>query len=300
MRIVWAGSLYLPDVPAGAEWSTHETLLAWQRAGHDVCFWRHGLRAPYEVEGIPVTGQPPRRCDVVIGQLGHAAQVHAYAGKASSGIAWMTHSSAQLGTGGRGVQYIANSVHVQERMPSAWLLRPHVPCWRYEQGRCGSCATLVNVSDAKGADVLQDLARRMPGQRFLGVRGAWDQQRWRPGVYENLTVWATQPQIRTVLAATRVLLMPSAQESWGRIGVEAACRGIPTIAHPCAGIKESLGDAAVYADRRRPDEWQAQLDEVLAEYRVHSARARRRAARLEQQTGVDQVRVLAQLEEKFG
>jgi hypothetical protein len=46
--------------------------------------------------------------------------------------------------------------------------------------------------------------------------------------------------IREVFRKTRVVLMPSLYESYGRVAVEAACAGIPAIVHPTEGLLESL------------------------------------------------------------
>ena len=51
---------------------------------------------------------------------------------------------------------------------------------------------------------------------------------------------------QSVYARTRLLLMPSRSESFGRVGLEAAASGIPTIASPVEGVPEVLGDCALF------------------------------------------------------
>ena len=41
--------------------------------------------------------------------------------------------------------------------------------------------------------------------------------------------------------------------------VEALAHGIPVIAHPTPGLRESLGFAGTYVDRDNIDAWEAQL-----------------------------------------
>src|SRR5678815_5651953 len=86
-----------------------------------------------------------------------------------------------------------------------------------------------------------------------------------------------------VYARTRILLMPSAYETWGRVGVEAMCSGIPVIAHPTPGLTEALGDAGFFDDRDDVDAWAKtvrRLDDP-AEYRKASRAAFKRAAELD-------------------
>jgi glycosyltransferase involved in cell wall biosynthesis len=49
--------------------------------------------------------------------------------------------------------------------------------------------------------------------------------------------------------------MPSDYESWGRVAVEAMACGIPVIAHPTPGLRESLSWAGTFADRNDPRLW---------------------------------------------
>lgn len=81
--------------------------------------------------------------------------------------------------------------------------------------------------------------------------------------------------------------MPSESETWGMAGVEAMCSGIPVIAHPTPGLKESLGDAGIFVDRDDIDGWVEQLVRLddVREYAAASTAASRRAAELCDRSG---------------
>jgi glycosyltransferase involved in cell wall biosynthesis len=49
--------------------------------------------------------------------------------------------------------------------------------------------------------------------------------------------------------------MPSSYESWGRVAMEAACSGIPVIAAPTPGLKESLDYAGIFAKHDDVADW---------------------------------------------
>src|SRR5690606_19054142 len=93
--------------------------------------------------------------------------------------------------------------------------------------------------------------------RFLGVTGIYGRQQDLAGL-ANVEVipHVPHPEMRgRVYARTRVLLVPSSYESWGRVASEAICSGIPVVAHPTPGLRECLGDAGLFVDRRDVDGW---------------------------------------------
>ncbi|MBQ1167082.1 glycosyl transferase, partial [Streptomyces sp. A73] len=69
-----------------------------------------------------------------------------------------------------------------------------------------------------GGHVLRALAQRIPEQQFVAVRGAYGEQVDYDGL-DNVEVLAQVPgeeMAERVYGRTRVLLMPSSYESWGR------------------------------------------------------------------------------------
>ncbi|MBQ1164600.1 glycosyl transferase, partial [Streptomyces sp. A73] len=80
--------------------------------------------------------------------------------------------------------------------------------------------TLINCNPEKGGHVLRALAQRIPEQQFVAVRGAYGEQVDYDGL-ANVEVLAQVPgeeMAERVYGRTRVLLMPSSYESWGRAG----------------------------------------------------------------------------------
>lgn len=140
--------------------------------------------------------------------------------------------------------------------------------------------TLINLTENKGAKLFYDLARAMRGHSFLAVKGGYDQQMIDSG--PNLTLMDNQSDIRPVYARTRVLLVPSLIETYGRVAVEAMASGIPVIANETAGLREACGDAAVFLDRNQPTEWIAEIKRLddPAYYAKRSKAATERAAYL--------------------
>ena len=126
------------------------------------------------------------------------------------------------------------------------VMHPHVAVSEYATSGTGDAVTLVNLTTSKGAPLFYELARRNPGVRFIGVKGAYGEQVKAPEL-SNLEIWEPQPDIKTVMAETRLLLMPSERETWGRVAIEAACSGIPSICSATRGMLEA-GVAESYLD----------------------------------------------------
>lgn len=139
--------------------------------------------------------------------------------------------------------------------PSESLSEGAMTKWPYD-------VALVNLwdgggggKDGKGAHTFYEMARRFPDKKFLGVVGGYGEQRIE--VHPNVTILPhTSNILEDVYLKTRVLLMPSRYESYGRVAIEGAACGVPTIASPTPGLREALGDRTLYADPDDYDKWE--------------------------------------------
>jgi len=113
--------------------------------------------------------------------------------------------------------------------------------------------TLINLNDNKGGNVFYEIARRMPEKMFLGVKGSYDEQIVQN--VPNVILMDNTPHILPIYQQTRILLMPSAYESWGMTCTEAMCNGIPVICTPTFGLSENAGAAGIYVERDNIDGW---------------------------------------------
>lgn len=160
----------------------------------------------------------------------------------------------------------------------------HPPVWP-EQHRAtpGDMVTLVNLNRHKGVEVFQRLARAFPEVPFLGVTGGHGEQvTW--GMPPNVEIIPqTFNMQRDVWPRTKILIVPSAYESYGMVGPEACASGIVVVAAPTPGLQEALGTAGIFAKRDNRAEWVAKLRRLLtvpAAYEEASAACLRRSAEL--------------------
>jgi glycosyltransferase involved in cell wall biosynthesis len=254
--------MYPPTSLLGSWLSTAECLRYLAELGHDVVVL-HGQRLPeYEREGVRVLGRTEDLgrwvgwADVVISHLGDNQVAARTARRQHKPSVRMVHS-ARPGAD-RLLQGDTLAVFNSHHLEAACRWRGHGivvhPPVRPERYRTtpGTAVTLVNATEAKGAPLFWRLARMMPDVEFLAVRPAIGRIRDRA---PNVVVVDPTEDMRTVYASTRILLMPSRTESWGRVAIEAAVSGIPTIATPTPGAVEALGQAGTFVERADVDGW---------------------------------------------
>ncbi len=197
------------------------------------------------------------------------------------------------------VNVIYNAEHARAAMGWAndgFVLTPPVD-YDYYNGPTGDHVTLINCNENKGGKVAYEIAKRMPDTSFLFVMGSYGTQ-FLPVMYKgvtinidnrpvveglgdlpNVTIMDNTPDIRKVYAMTRVLIMPSAYESWGRVATEAMCSGIPVICTPTPGLRENCGESGIFVQRENIDDWVMEIRKLQSkkEYTKASIKAKKRA-----------------------
>lgn len=275
-------------------------LLDLKKRGHEVKVWirEEAYKFPDQFEGIEIVNANNHPCepeiwhqwaDSIITHLDCSGEVNNATWKAGfqHKVVWVCHNSHLYIDFQRRPGYyrvIYNSQWLKEKMnyPQASIIvRPPVQWQDYEVESSREFITLINCNEAKGGKVLIEMAKRMPERKFLGVLGSY-------GVQEranlpNLTYIPNNPNIKETYAKTRILLMPSSYESWGRVGIEAYSSGIPVIAHPTPGLLESLGHGGLFAMRASADAWQKQIEALDNEeaYKAASEYGKARAKALD-------------------
>lgn len=150
--------------------------------------------------------------------------------------------------------------------------------------------TLVNCNINKGGDLLPKLAAAMPGHQFLGVRGAYRKQVVSENKsLPNLKYLPTQDNMRSIYAQTRILIMPSDAETWGRTAIEAMASGTPVIGSKATGLQECMGNAGMTCAREDVSCWIEaikSLDDPKL-YAEWSEKARIRAIQLDREIQED-------------
>lgn len=149
--------------------------------------------------------------------------------------------------------------------------------------------TMINPHPVKGLDTFLEIARRLPGVRFLlqeswklGVEALSDLQR-RLAELPNVRFAHRVSDMRSVYCQTRLLIVPSRwEEGFGMVVLEAQSCGIPVIASRRGGLPEAVGDGGVLIDDfMNVDAWVRGIEHALNDskrYAALAARARKHAA----------------------
>jgi hypothetical protein len=286
---------YLPDLAAGSERMVQHMLAALPAEEFAVSVLSfNGSQPRYVSEGIPVkVGYSPDEApDIIITHHGQAsrvtldlaneypeARIVAVFHNDRYDIDDLVRLNADLNVyNTRWVQCSLNGTGI--------VIHPPLEMDRHFVVQTGHKVTMVNLQANKGVHTFSDLAARMPDTEFLGVTGTHGEQLMTES-HNNVTVWPVEQDMRKVWAQSRVVLMPSAYESFGMVAAEACASGIPVIAHPTPGLVECLGFAGIFVDRDDIPGYERALNLLLTDekhYAERSDMALVRAAQIVAQT----------------
>lgn len=310
MNILASIHLYPPYHNCGAEYMAHNLFKYLQTKGHHVRVLLHQanhyrINDNYEFDGIDVF--PPNA--KVIDNLFHwsnAVFTHLDYTNWTIGMTKIykkplfhlihnSHPYPEIIDAERNQHIVYNSKWLKDKLNYKWsnfILTPPVDFRDYDlhkNSELNEYITLINLNENKGGKIFEEIARALPNKKFLGVRGSYDEQII-PNL-PNLKILPNTPNISSVYAQTRILLMPSDYESWGRTATEAMCNGIPVICTNTPGLVENCGDAGIYIkDRNDIKSWVAaitKLDDKKA-YALQSKKARERSRSLDPRQTLDE------------
>ena len=269
MNIVASIHLYPPEHNCGAEWMLHYMLKDLQSKGHNVRVLLHDanrykIRNNYVFDGIDVF--PPNQ-NVIDGLMrwGHAIFTHLDYTRWTIHTAKLykkpvfhlihnSHPYPEIIDAEKKQHIIYNSEWLKELLNykfSNFIVTPPVDYNHYDLGNepeKSEYITLINLNENKGGKIFADIARAMPHKSFLGVLGSYDEQITQ--TLPNVTYVPNSPNIKQWYAKTRILLMPSKYESWGRTATEAMCSGIPVICSDTPGLRENCEKGGIFIKNR--------------------------------------------------
>ena len=115
----------------------------------------------------------------------------------------------------------------------------------------------VHPTYLKGTDIVFQIAKRLPDQKFLIVGSTSQGLKRRFEGYKNVKLVGWCNDMRRAYEKAKVVLVPSVwQEPFGRVPIEAGISGIPAIASNRGGLPESVGEGGILIkDIWNVEEW---------------------------------------------
>jgi glycosyltransferase involved in cell wall biosynthesis len=285
---------------AGAETTLHDLLRLLVNEGHQCTVLLakyHSGVSSYTTDGVDVISpKSASECkhlpfqlfpeaDIIITQLsasGRAGILAKQFGKPSLHYAHNDLLHNELNSRKYTDLTIYNTRWVQDQWSlPGMVLHPIVEPPRYRVETSQEYITLVNLSIGddcnynKGHETFYELAKRLPEEKFLGVKGAYGNQRVEE--LDNVTILEHQSDMTEVYKKTKLILLPSEYESYGRVPVEAAASGIPSVVTDQPGVREAIGPAGIYRPFGDIDGWEEAVEYVLLNYDSRRVKASARS-----------------------
>lgn len=296
MRFLWSIHLFPPKHNCGSEYVAYHVSKFLISRGHEVRVVlhqakMHGIDVPYEYNGVRVQGPTSshadaldmyRWADVLLTHLDYTRHTVNVGRLIKKPVVSFIHSHYTyepnpIANAKDGNFVVYNSEWVKDVLNYPWpstILHPPCPAEHYrvcENPVNNEAITLISLNENKGGYILRRVAMAMPDKKFIGVVGSYDDGGLQDKIIEsikrdcpNVEIVPNSPDILSVYKRTRILLMPSRYESWGRTATEAMINGIPVICTPTPGLKENCSYAGLYIPDRGPLEINKETGAVLS------------------------------------
>ena len=158
---------------------------------------------------------------------------------------------------------IANSRDTAASHREAWdidpeVIYPFIDVEEYRVERRGEKILHVNPSLHKGIDVTYEVAQRMPDEEFI-VAGTpttnSEEMAANIGDLPNVDMRGYVDDMRDVYRESKLVIMPSKAETFGRVPIEAGISGIPTVGSDTGGLPEAVGSDDLVVEGFDPEQY---------------------------------------------
>jgi glycosyltransferase involved in cell wall biosynthesis len=307
MKILCDIHLYPPQHNCGAEYMIHQVNKYLISQGHEVRVLlrqanHYRIKSVYVYEGVDVF--PPDQniieilynwANVVFTHLDYTPQSVQMGRMFKRPVVHFIHNYSvydSIKNADRAQHIVYNSHAAKEILKydhNSIVVHPPVSWKHYDTNKDteqNEFITLINIDGNKGGAILRKIAERMPHKKFLGVKGSYSepategQHTKQP---PNVEIWDNTPFIMRAYERTRILIMPSKFESWGRTATEAMCSGIPVLCTATPGLLENCDKAGTYIERDDIDGWVNAIEKLddKKEYKKASKIAKARSRELD-------------------
>lgn len=287
MRILAHTPYFVPYRNSGADTMLYDIMRYMMSKGHEcsVIVDDHNL---YEFNGIKIHIYRKSDCleiyknnDVIITHLGTTGRAIAITDEMKKPIFHFIHNINRetIHEIKPHIIPVYNSKWVKKELnysQEGIVCRPIAKMQYYQVERTNTqYITLIGLNKNKGGEVLKEIALKMPNHNFLAVKNAYGEQY--NNYPSNVKVLEHTHDIQDIYRKTKILLVPSISESWGKVASEAMCSGIPVIYNPTEGLMENISFAGYMVSRNNINGWIDAIKYVEDNYELACQLSNRRA-----------------------
>lgn len=277
MKILGDVYLHIPDQNAGSERMLHNIFRRLLSFGHECTIItnrsKNGGNKEYVIGGVKVIARPSSnrinelwsKCDVVFSHVFLSTDTTAVsrASKYKKPLIHLAHAKHKLPITREQGTVIYNSYQLYKKCDkyNGMVCYPPPISENVQIKPNRNYITIINVNEYKGSSIFYSMAQRFPQYRFLAIKGAYGNQVINH--LPNVTIVDNVIDISNYLNDTKILLVPSLEETFCIGAMEAISRGIPVIAHPSDGIQECLGNSGTFVSRYDFEMWFGQISMLM-------------------------------------
>jgi glycosyltransferase involved in cell wall biosynthesis len=264
MKILAQTPKYLPDQWSGGETMLHDYLKLLVDEGHEVWVIADNPSVT-EYEGVNLFDRSMvevlyKGCDLVITHLGSIGMAVNKCRKYQKPLIYIVHNDYEQSAvrTHSWINVVYNSEWCAKKLPykgKSVICRPIINYDRFKDLKPkGEFITMVNINENKGGKILQKIAEALPQYTFQAILGGYQQQILPQP--DNVIVRPHGLDMAKIYESSKMVIVPSKYESWGRVAAEAIVSGLLVIHSDTLGLKE-VGGHKTYTitDRNDVNDW---------------------------------------------
>jgi len=264
MKILAQTPKYIPDQYSGGETMLHDYLKLLVDNGNEVWVIADAPSLT-ELEGVQLFDRSMQEvlykgCDIVITHLGSVGNAVNKCRKYKKPLIYIVHndfvcSAVRVHPW---INVLYNSEWCAKKLPykgRSVICRPIINYDKFKDIEPnGEYVTMVNINKNKGGEILREIANRLPQYKFQAVLGGYQEQVLPQP--DNVKILPNGSDMVEVYKSSKMVIVPSAYESWGRVAAEAIVSGLHVVHTDTLGLKEvTRCMATIVYDREDIEKW---------------------------------------------
>jgi glycosyltransferase involved in cell wall biosynthesis len=298
MKILAQTPKYLPDQWSGGETMLHDNLKLLVDEGHDVrVIADNPSEKSYEEVKLynrSYVDEGYQWCDLVITHLGSIGMAVNKCRRFQKPLIYIVHNDYEQSAvrTHSWINVVYNSEWCAKKLPykgKSVVCRPIINYDRFKDiTPNGEYITMVNINENKGGKILYKIAEALPQYTFQAILGGYQEQILPQP--DNVIVRPHGLDMSKIYGSSKMVIVPSKYESWGRVAAEAIVSGLPVITSDTLGLREVQGKYPTMFSLDDFGGWCLAIDTYMKDYKDVGGLFATRKTELLQQAEEDKIK----------